>query len=151
MAITFTEHVQGQALDILHLSHFILKASPWGKSHLLFPFYRWRNWDTQRLNNWPKVTQLLSKGSRIQTGTGFRVHWQCWTSSERSALRRELRYLLTFLCPASLRGPPARQGEDLSSPAPLRTLLYLPRQNPRPFFSLRHSFLLHKGAFPPSQ
>ena len=32
-----------------------------GSACPLFPFYRWRNWATERLRNLHKITQLLSR------------------------------------------------------------------------------------------
>lgn len=44
-----------------HFTHII----SWELWVLLLPFYTWRNWGTERLNDFPRVTELGSRAARI--------------------------------------------------------------------------------------
>lgn len=48
---------------------------------LLFLFYSWRNWSSEKLNDLPEVTQLINNWTRIRI--------QVWVS-QRLALHREI-------------------------------------------------------------
>ena len=61
------------------LSHLIFKQ------HCAFPFYRWRCWSSERLSNFPKISQLAS-GKNAQYPISLLLHslcpWPlCYTSS----------------------------------------------------------------------
>lgn len=56
---------------IMHiLSHFIFSLLLWNKDYY-YPFLQMKK-DTERLNNWPNIIQLLKQGSWIQI-------WATWT------------------------------------------------------------------------
>ena len=46
-------------------THLILIATVWGKCLLLFPFYKWGSWSTEKLGSLPTAIQLTSGAAWI--------------------------------------------------------------------------------------